>query len=762
MPVLFLYLVKLTISLSIVYLFYQLVLRRLTFYNSNRWYFIGYTLLSFVIPFINITPVLENNSFHQNDIVQMIPAVERYAFPMQNEARYSFFTSFADWNKWDWISFAVLSGATLLLLRFIIRCISFLQMRSKAQLLLVDGMKLYQVNENIIPFSFGNAVYINNNLHSEEELREIIRHEFVHVKQRHTLDILWSEWLCIINWYNPFAWMLKRSIRQNLEFIADNNVLQNGVDRKQYQYLLLKVIGNNHFSIAPKFNFSSLKKRIVMMNKLQSAKLHLVRFLFILPLLAVILISFRQTKRDPSTATGIYEMNISATTDTVPVVTEPNEKGYIINVKDYNSNCTIVIMDRNGKEVESLLLTKWNENEKYYEEKYGEIPPPPPVDPKYLEGTVSMEVFLERNTDVKNAGWVFHHDNTIAILNITKKDGSIERYSLDNLAEKEKFEKKYGKFPYPELPPIPPASPTPPVGLSPAKIPEGVKNIDRDADKVEIWLKNGKKESFDLTIPAQKKEFEKKYGALGEPPIPPTPPAAPNAPVKVVGLEGTDNLTSLADAFEITDKKAIIHLKNGVVDEYDLTDKDSRRKFERKFGKIINVNVNADVSTNVESNVSTQVNAANKVSINSHINTNDNIYTEVSPVAIISHKPGVSVISTVSPAVAAGETVQAIDPNGHTITGEEEILVTITRKTTANQLEAFKKQMKEKGIDLIFNDMDFDKGKLVKISGTMSSKDRKSKSTFSVTDFHKVILASIKDGSKTYFKVNVTDNNTVI
>ena len=82
MPVLFLYLLKLSISLSIVYLFYQLVLRRLTFYNSNRWYLIGYTLLSFLIPFINITPVLESNSFNQNGIVQMIPAVERYTSPL--------------------------------------------------------------------------------------------------------------------------------------------------------------------------------------------------------------------------------------------------------------------------------------------------------------------------------------------------------------------------------------------------------------------------------------------------------------------------------------------------------------------------------------------------------------------------------------------------------------------------------------------------------------------------------------------------------
>jgi len=761
MSLLFLYLLKLSISLGIVYLFYQLVLRRLTFYNSNRWYLIGYTLLSFLIPFINITPVLENSNFSQNGIVQMIPTVEKYTTPLPVETAYSIFDTFADWNKWDWISVALLAGAVILLLRFVIRCISFFNMRRKAQLLSVDGMKLYQVNKNIIPFSFGNAVFINSGLHTEEELREIIRHEFVHVKQRHTLDILWSEWLCIINWYNPFAWMLKRSIRQNLEFIADNKVLQNGVDRKQYQYLLLKVIGSNHFSIAPKFNFSSLKKRIVMMNKLQSARVHLIRFLFIVPLMAVILISFRQ-KQDQSLSTKIGRPGSLVTTDTIPLITEPNEKGYIINLKDYNSNCTVVIKDKNGKEVESLLLTKWNQNEKYYQEKYGEIPPPSPVNSQYLEGTVSMEAFLERNTDVKNVGWVFHHDNTIAILNITKKDRSIERYSFDNAVERENFEKKYGKIPYPALPPIPPTPPTPTVGLSSAKMLNGVKNIDRDAEKVEIWLKNGKKESFDLTVPAEKKEFEKKYGALAEPPTPPIPPVAPKAPVKAVGVNGTDNLSSLANAFEITEKKAIMHLKNGVVEEYDLTDKESRRKFEKKFGKIINTNVNAQVNSAVNATVSSQVNAVSNVGVNSHINMNNNIRTRVSPVSVISHKPGVNVISTVAPAVAVEENVHAIDPYGHTITGKEEILVTITRKTTADQLEEFKKQMKEKGIELTFDNIDFDNGKLVSISGTMKSKDGKSRSTFSVTDFYKVILASIKDGSKTYFKVNVTDNKTVI
>jgi hypothetical protein len=94
---------------------------------------------------------------------------------------------------------------------------------------------------------------------------------------------------------------MRYAIRQNLEFLADDQVLKNGLDKKQYQYLLLKVIGNRQFSVAANFNFSSLKNRIAMMNKLKSAKLHLIKFLFILPLLAVLLISFRdkiQYKKD--------------------------------------------------------------------------------------------------------------------------------------------------------------------------------------------------------------------------------------------------------------------------------------------------------------------------------------------------------------------------------------------------------------------------------------------------------------------------------
>ena len=365
MPSLILYLIKLSISLSIVFLFYQLVLRRLTFYAANRWYLVAMSMLSFFVPFINVTSIVDDTNTN-NGLMRFIPAVQEYSIGLEEATVCPMPLWSTNWTKWDWMLLAFVIGIALLFIRLFVRCISFYRLRNRAKLIAEDGWRIYQVDEAIIPFSFGNSIFINSTQHTESELREIIRHEFIHVKQRHTFDILWAEILCMLNWYNPAAWLLKNSIRQNLEFIADHQVLENGVDKKQYQYLLLKVIGNDQFSIAQKFNFSSLKKRIAMMNKTKSARVHLLRFLVLLPILALILISFRSQFGKPDTAPVSLE-------DTIPDVKTPNEKGFIINIKDNKGQCMVVIKDRNGKLVDKLPLTTWNENAATYEGKFGEI-----------------------------------------------------------------------------------------------------------------------------------------------------------------------------------------------------------------------------------------------------------------------------------------------------------------------------------------------------------------------------------------------------
>jgi len=378
MPYLVQYILKLSLSLSLVYLFYEFVLRRLTFYNWNRFYLIIYTILCFFIPLINIAPVLERNEMLNSKVVSFIPSINYVhegtsANYIPGKVHHAI-----SWSPWDVVPLVIMGGMIVMILRLLIQFLSFRKMIRQCELVSDAGVRYYQVNKAIIPFSFGKSIFINPALHNEEELKEIVRHEFVHVRQKHTIDIVWAEVLCILNWYNPFTWVIRKAIRQNLEFIADNKVLQAGIDKRQYQYLLLKVTGNNHFSIASQFNFSSLKKRIAMMNKMKSAKVHLVKFLFVLPVVAVMLVAFRSnssdTKKDKSGKDfdkGFVHQQpnrMSTGYDSIPV----NNKGYILDVINDEKNIDIVtVKNIKGKKVKEIPLTEWNRNKKYYEDLYG-------------------------------------------------------------------------------------------------------------------------------------------------------------------------------------------------------------------------------------------------------------------------------------------------------------------------------------------------------------------------------------------------------
>jgi hypothetical protein len=115
----------------------------------------------------------------------------------------------------------------------------------------------------------------------------------------------------------------------------------------------------------------------------------------------------------------------------------------------------------------------------------------------------------------------------------------------------------------------------------------------------------------------------------------------------------------------------------------------------------------------------------------------------------------------IAPKRIAGEGgVTFLNDEGNIITGQEEILITITKKTTQQQLEGFVKQMKERNIQLKIDNADYDNGILVHIDGTMKFKDRQG--NFSATDFNKLILSTIKDGDHIYIQVRIADNKVVM
>ncbi len=416
---LILYLLKSGIGLGAVYLFYHLFLRRMTFYAWNRWYLLIYSLLAFLLPLVNISPVLEKKEWTASTLTEWIPSVTMLPVAQGSPVVEKGLVPV------HWLLWIMIAGVVVLALRFIIQLWSFRRLRRQAELIEGEGAKLYKVNKPIIPFSFGHSIFINPGRHDEAELKEIIRHEFVHVKQNHTLDMLWAEWLCIINWYNPFAWMLRKSIRQNLEFIADDQVTGSGVDRKQYQYLLLKVMGHHAFRIGSSFNFSSLKTRIAMMNKIRTNKVQLLKFLFALPLAALLLITFRSDKAlaqvapapavdvipavDPvpapppvpkkSPKSAIQAAPVVTPADTIPAAPKRvNGKGYILTIADNQGECVVIVKDKTSKIVKAIMLTEWTAHEKDYTEKYGQIPPAPPATPKVFSQDPIVVVGRKKGT----------------------------------------------------------------------------------------------------------------------------------------------------------------------------------------------------------------------------------------------------------------------------------------------------------------------------------------------------------------------------
>lgn len=452
MPLLLQYLIKLSISLAVVFLFYQLILRRLTFYNWNRMFLLGYSLLAFLIPLFNISSVLERTELNQNNLVQIIPVVEEMAGIKTETVN----------NVWILPFWLLASGSILLVCRLIVQHLSFLRLKRSADLLLDTPVKLYEVDKKIMPFSFGNSIFINRAQHTEEDIREIIRHEFVHVKQKHSVDMMIAEWLCILNWYNPFAWLIRNAMRQNLEFIADSKVVQNGIDRKQYQYLLLKVMGVPQYNVATNFNFSSLKKRIAMMNKVRTAKVHLVRFLFVLPLAAILLLSFRNQIARQNIST-LYTRE-SPAQDTIPVApAKPVLPKNVKSIQAIDNKVTVTLKDGTRQMYD---LTR-PEEKSLFEKTYGAMPKPPAPPKPASESTPAEVPVPAAAPEPPGITGVISHNGRYTI---TLRNGKTETYDMNKPAEKRAFEKNYGPqvpiVPKPPKAPVKPAAPVAEVSIS--------------------------------------------------------------------------------------------------------------------------------------------------------------------------------------------------------------------------------------------------------------------------------------------------------
>lgn len=198
------YLLKLSVSLGVIALFYHLALRKLTFYNHNRHFLRFYSALCFLIPVINIYTYVSPAPTPAHMLVQSVPRITRIAaaepaifqpgFPSEPSAAIGTF------NAADWIFYIWLAGVLIMTFRLFTHVRSYLRIRGQSRLISDDdGVKIFHFDLEMSPFSFGKAIFYNPHLHKPDELQDMILHEYIHVQQWHSLDVIWSEILCILN-----------------------------------------------------------------------------------------------------------------------------------------------------------------------------------------------------------------------------------------------------------------------------------------------------------------------------------------------------------------------------------------------------------------------------------------------------------------------------------------------------------------------------------------------------------------------------------
>lgn len=286
MPSLILFLIKVNVVLLVFALIYFLWLRRLTFYRINRFYLLFAIAFSTLYPFIDLTTVFYSQQKINTQWAQYIPQTGLDASSSSGD----FF-----WQLLSWIFYF---GMTLMLLRLVVQLVSIHKIHRRSVQNDRLGKMVRVLNEKVTPFTFWRSVYLNPNLHEADELQVILEHEKVHVNQWHTIDILLTQVSIIFYWFNPGIWLIKKFVCENLEFLTDEAVLKNGVEKKVYQYNVLKVeAGLRQLPIASGFNASGIRRRILMMNRKRSSSKRMVLYFVLLPLVVCISLAFTITKK---------------------------------------------------------------------------------------------------------------------------------------------------------------------------------------------------------------------------------------------------------------------------------------------------------------------------------------------------------------------------------------------------------------------------------------------------------------------------------
>jgi len=319
------YSIHVAIILAVCLVFYKLLLQKETYYRLNRVILLSCLALAFVLPLIPVprqfslvgsevpvtsakSPVVNPDNYQDelpmvnsdvpnvpvNETTVKAPATAKPGIVKQQSSipavkpaapKVPLLQQVIKWAFWLYWCGVAAFGANLLLQ------IVVLLYQSYKKPAMLDGIyRIVELDDDKAPCSFGNSIFINPAKYDWETYNQILMHEKVHIQQRHTLDLVLAELMLVVQWFNPFAWLYRKELESNLEFLTDDSVLHHHrVEPAAYQLSLLKVsVPNFSMSIATNYNQSLLKKRIIMMNAKRSNIHTMWKYFMLMPLLVAL------------------------------------------------------------------------------------------------------------------------------------------------------------------------------------------------------------------------------------------------------------------------------------------------------------------------------------------------------------------------------------------------------------------------------------------------------------------------------------------
>ncbi|AXG74560.1 M56 family peptidase [Flavobacterium arcticum] len=284
------YLIKASGLLAVFYITYYTLLRKETFFYSNRKFLIAGLITSVIFPLLVLTRTVWVEAAPQAAIQEM-SITQLMAIQEQMEVNANVAKSI------DWYSIAggiYIAGVLFFLIRFCIDIKAIVKMLRGKAIGYKNGFKYIDSEAVKSPFSFFNYIVYNSKVLSPQELQNILSHEKVHSAQKHSFDMIISQLFCIVFWFNPFVWAYRKAISQNLEFIADAEATKEIQDIKAYQKTLLKItVQPECTAIINHFYQSLIKKRIVMLNKKQSKTRNSWKYIVVVPALVAFMLCFQ-------------------------------------------------------------------------------------------------------------------------------------------------------------------------------------------------------------------------------------------------------------------------------------------------------------------------------------------------------------------------------------------------------------------------------------------------------------------------------------